>query len=139
MPQRFTPCTQLQGGSVGPKAALGTLDKRKISSLLRIKRFLGRPGLNGHQHNGDVSAPNSSYSHYFFLTFRGPCIVNIFLLIYFQQDATLHSLFISGKLLYMFRMVSPPIIRNTQLYLQYLVLVKPSLLSAAIVVEVELV
>jgi hypothetical protein len=35
-----------------------------------------------------------------------------FLLIYFQQDATLHSLFISGKLLYMFRVVSPPIIRN---------------------------
>ena len=25
--------------------------------------------------------------------FRGPCIVSIFLLIYFQQDATLHSLF----------------------------------------------
>jgi len=32
----------------------------------------------------------------------------LFLLIYFQQDATLHSLFISGKLLYMFQMVSPP-------------------------------
>ena len=32
--------------------------------------------------------------------------------IYFQQDATLHSLFISGKLLYMFRVVSPPIIRS---------------------------
>ena len=32
---------------------------------------------------------------------------------YFQQDATLHSLFISGKLLYMFRVVSPPIIRST--------------------------
>ena len=33
-------------------------------------------------------------------------------LIYFQQDATLHILFISGKLLYMFRVVSPPIIRS---------------------------
>ena len=40
------------------------------------------------------------------LTFRGPCIVSIFLLIYFQRDETLHSLFISGKLLYMFRVVS---------------------------------
>ena len=30
----------------------------------------------------------------------------IFLLIYFQQDAPLHSLFISGKLLYIFRVVS---------------------------------
>ena len=35
------------------------------------------------------------------------------LLIYFQQDATLHTLFISGKLLYMFRVVSPPNIRST--------------------------
>jgi hypothetical protein len=37
----------------------------------------------------------------------------IFLLLYFQQDATLHSLFISGKLLYIFRVVSPPIISST--------------------------
>ena len=37
----------------------------------------------------------------------------ILFLIYFQQDATLHSLFISGKLLYMFRVVSAPIIRST--------------------------
>ena len=34
-------------------------------------------------------------------------------LIYFQRDATLHSLFISGKLLYMFRVASSPIIRST--------------------------
>ena len=34
-------------------------------------------------------------------------------LINFQKDAKLHSLFISGKLLYMFRVVSPPIIRST--------------------------
>ena len=46
------------------------------------------------------------------LTFRGPCIVSVFLLIYIQQDATLYSLFISGKQLYMFRVVSPPIIRS---------------------------
>jgi len=36
-----------------------------------------------------------------------------FVLIYFQRDATLHSLFISGKLLYMFRVVSSPTIRST--------------------------
>ena len=47
------------------------------------------------------------------LTLRGPRILSIFLPIYFQQDATLHSLFISGKLLYTFRVVSPPIIRST--------------------------
>ena len=49
----------------------------------------------------------------FCLTFRGPCIVSIFLLIYFKRDAILHSLFISGKQFYMFRVVSPPIIRST--------------------------
>ena len=47
--------------------------------------------------------------------------------------------FISGKLLCMFRVVSPPIIRSTQLYLQYLVFVKPLLLPASIVDELELV
>ena len=47
------------------------------------------------------------------LKFRGSCIVSIFVLIYFQRDATLHSLFISGKLLYIFRVVSSPIIRST--------------------------
>ena len=36
-----------------------------------------------------------------------------YILIYIQQDATLHSLFISGQLLYMFRVASPPIIRST--------------------------
>ena len=45
--------------------------------------------------------------------FSGPCTVSIFLLIYIQQDATLHSSFISGKLLYMFRAATPPIIRST--------------------------
>ena len=55
---------------------------------------------------------NSSYIQRF-LTFRGPWIVSIFLLIYFQRDAILHSSFISEKLLYMFRVVSPPIIRTT--------------------------
>ena len=35
----------------------------------------------------------------------------------------LYSLFISGKLLYMFRVVSSPIIRSTYNYYQYLVIV----------------
>ena len=39
--------------------------------------------------------------------------LHIFLLIYFQRYATLHSLFISGKLFYMFRVVSSPIISST--------------------------
>ena len=53
---------------------------------------------------------------YFSFDFRGPCIASIFLFIYFQHDATLQSLFISRKLLYMFRVVSPPIIRNTTVF-----------------------
>ena len=36
------------------------------------------------------------------------------------------------KLLYMFRVVPPPIIRSTKLYLQHLIHVKPLLLPAAI-------
>ena len=44
---------------------------------------------------------------------HGSIIVSIFFLIYFQQDAKLLSLFISGKLLYVFWVVSPPIIRST--------------------------
>ena len=39
-------------------------------------------------------------------------MVSIFLLIYLQRDATLRSLFISRKLLYMLRVVSPPIIMS---------------------------
>ena len=42
------------------------------------------------------------------------------------------------KLLYIFRVVSPPIIRSTQLYVHHLVLVKPLLLPTAIVEELEL-
>ena len=56
---------------------------------------------------------NLSVTTYKDLKFRGPCIESIFLLKYFQHDATLHSLFIYGKLLYMCRVVSPPIIRST--------------------------
>ena len=63
-----------------------------------------------------------------------------FILIYFQQDATLHNLFISGKLLYMFRMViCTHHQEHIQLYLHYLVLVKPLLLPVAIVEELEVV
>ena len=40
-------------------------------------------------------------------------VFSSFLLMYFQQDATLQSLLFSGKLLYMFRVISPPIIRST--------------------------
>ena len=46
------------------------------------------------------------------LTFRGSMHRKYIPMIYFQQDATLHSLFISGKLLYMLRVVSPPIISS---------------------------
>ena len=39
--------------------------------------------------------------------------LRMFLLIYFQRGATVHSSFISGKLLYVFRVVSPLIMKST--------------------------
>ena len=60
------------------------------------------------------------------------------ILIYIQQDATLHSLFYLETALH----VSGGTNTNHQerkLYLQHLVFVTPSLLSAAIVEELELV
>ena len=58
-----------------------------------------------------VQAFNKNGSIY--LKFRCPRVISVFFLTYFQQDATLHTLFISGKILYIFRLVSPPIIRST--------------------------
>ena len=55
---------------------------------------------------------------------------------YDQQDATLYSFYFC-KLLYMFRVDPPPIIRIT-LYLQHLVFVRPLLLPVAIVEELNL-
>jgi len=64
-----------------------------------------------------------------------------FLLIYFQQDATLHSSFIYfwKTALRVSGGISTHHQEHTQLYLQSLVLVKPLLLPAAIVEELELV
>jgi len=82
------------------------------------------------------------------LTFRGPCIVSI-LFIYFQKDATIHSFQKKEKntqFVYFWKTTLHVSVgtstyhqEHTQLYLQYLVLVKPLLLSAAIVEELELV
>ena len=57
---------------------------------------------------------------------------------YNQQDAKLHSSFISVNCSTCFGWFPPPIIRNTKVYLQHLVFVKPLLLPAAIVEELEL-
>ena len=48
----------------------------------------------------------------FHLPFNGPCILSIFILMYFQRDATLNNLLFSGKLLDIFRVLSPPIFRS---------------------------
>ena len=52
-------------------------------------------GLPYRPSSGHKIYPRKLYSK--FLSFSGPCIISIFLLIYFQRDATLHSLFIYGK------------------------------------------
>jgi len=49
-----------------------------------------------------------------------------------------YTVFYFCKLLYMFRVDPPPIIRSITLYLQHLVIVKPLLLPAAIVKELRL-
>ena len=58
------------------------------------------------------------------LTFVGPCIAIIFPE-YNQQDATLRNFIYFCKMLDMFQAVPPPIIRNTKLYIQLQVFVKP--------------
>jgi hypothetical protein len=63
-----------------------------------------------------------------------------FLLIYFQQDCNITQFIYFWKTaLHVWDVVSTHHQEHTQMYLQYLVLVKPLLLPAAIVDELELV
>ena len=64
------------------------------------------------------------------MTFRGPYIVNVFQSMTNKMQG--YAVFYFCKLLYMFRVDPPPIIRSTTLYLQHLVFVKLLLLPAAI-------
>jgi hypothetical protein len=59
------------------------------------------------------------------------------ILIYIQQDAKLHSLFYLKTALHVLGGASTHHLERKQLYLQHLVFVKPLLLSAAIVKELE--
>ena len=61
------------------------------------------------------------------------------ILIYIQQDATLHSLFYPETALHVSGGTTTHRQERKQLYLQRLVIVTPLLLSAAIVEELELV
>jgi hypothetical protein len=61
------------------------------------------------------------------------------ILIYIQQDATLHSLFYLETALHVSGDTITHQQERKQLYLQHLVFVTPLLLSAAIVEELELV
>jgi hypothetical protein len=61
------------------------------------------------------------------------------ILIYIQQDATLHSLFYLKTALHVLGGSTTHHQENKQLYIQHLVFVTPLLLSAAIVEEFELV
>jgi hypothetical protein len=66
----------------------------------------------------------------------GPCIVSIFQYIYPTRCNVTQFIYI-WKLLYMFRVALPLIIRSAYNYLQHLVFVTPLLLSAVIVEEVK--
>ena len=61
------------------------------------------------------------------------------ILIYIQQDATLHNLFYLETALHVSGGTNTDHQERKQLYLQHLVFVTPLLLSAAIVEELELV
>ena len=61
------------------------------------------------------------------------------ILIYIQQDATLHSLFYLETALHVLGGTTTRYQERKQLYLQHLVFVTPLLLPAAIVEELELV
>ena len=61
------------------------------------------------------------------------------ILIYIQQDATLHSLFYLETALHVLGSTTTHHQERKQLYLQHLVFVTPLLLLAAIVEELELV
>jgi hypothetical protein len=61
------------------------------------------------------------------------------IIIYIQQDATLHSLFYLETALHVSGGTSTHLQERIQPYLQHLVFVRPLLLSAAIVEELELV
>ena len=80
-----------------------------------------------------VHMPSSERDVYWFRNAALWAEINLILFDIYIKKTTLHSLFISGKLLYMFRVVSPAIIRSTQMYLHYLVFVKPLLLPVAVV------
>jgi hypothetical protein len=61
------------------------------------------------------------------------------ILIYIQQDVTLHSLFYLETALHILGDTTTHHQERKQLYLQYLLFVTPLLLSASIVEELELV
>ena len=65
--------------------------------------------------------------------FGGPGIVNVFQSMANKMQH--YTVFYFCKLLYMFWVDPPPIIKNTTLYLQHLLFVKPLLLSAAIAAD----
>jgi hypothetical protein len=64
---------------------------------------------------------------------------NILILVYIQQDATLHSLFYLETALHVSGGTTTHHQEHKQLYLQHLVFVTPLLLPAGIVEELELV
>jgi hypothetical protein len=65
------------------------------------------------------------------LTFMGPCILSIFQ--YISNKMQRYAVYYIWKLLYMFQLVPPPIIRSANNYLKHLIYVTPLQLPAAIV------
>jgi len=86
--------------------------------------------------DGDFTGKNRNYC--ILLNVHGS-VHHINILIYIQQEATLHSLFYLETALHVSGGTITHHQKRKQLYLQHLVFVTPLLLSAAIVEELELV
>ena len=83
-----------------------------------------------------VSSEDADYFEMYFLNVYGSVHRNN-ILIYIQQDATLHSLFYLETALHVSGGTTTHHQERKQLYLQHLVFFTPLLLSAAIVEELE--
>jgi hypothetical protein len=86
-----------------------------------------------------VISYETQQTHHRFKKSKHLDIMNIYIPIYIQQDAMLHSLFYPETVLYVSGGTITHHQERKQLCLQHLVFVTPLLLSAAIVEELELV
>ena len=108
-----------------------------VLSLIQINPFYVLPSYACMIYD-NIILPYTSRSSECLFNVHGPVHLNN-ILIYIQQDATLHSLFCLETAVHVSGGTTTHHQERKQMYLQHLVFVTPLLLSAAIVEELELV